>query len=93
MGGGSRVIAFDSRFNREVLLKLGSYFATPECLTDLIDEIEITDDEVPIAIFERAAAMRERIRTAYNWDSVAMAYLEVCRQLAPVQSGALVAAH
>jgi glycosyltransferase involved in cell wall biosynthesis len=93
MGGGSRVIAFDSRFNREVLLKLGSFFATPECLTDLIDEIEITDDEVPMAVFERAAAMQERIRTAYNWDSVAMAYLEVCRQLAPVQPGALVAAH
>ena len=93
MGGGTRVIAFDSRFNREVLLKLGSFFATPEHLADLIDEIEITDDEVPFAGFERAAAMRERIRTAYNWDSVAMAYLEVCRQLAPVQSGALVAAH
>jgi hypothetical protein len=76
-----------------VLLKLGSFFATPEHLTDLIDEVEIIDEEVPFAGMERAVAMRERIRTAYNWDSVAMAYLEVCRQLAPVQSGALVAAH
>jgi glycosyltransferase involved in cell wall biosynthesis len=93
MGAGSRVIAFDSRFNREVLLELGSYFATSDHLADQLEKVESPGDDSPMMTFERAAATRDRIRTAYNWDSVAMAYLEVCRQLAPVPAGALVAPH
>jgi glycosyltransferase involved in cell wall biosynthesis len=100
MGAGARVIAFDSRFNREVLLELGSFFATPAHLSDLLDAFETEDrNGSPYAAFERSAAMRDRISSAYNWDSVAMAYLEVCRQLVPAEqlapavSGALVATH
>ena len=92
MGAGTRVIAFDSRFNREVLMDLGTYFATPEYLSRLLAESEVPDEDGPASAFERAAAMRDRIRTVYNWDAVAESYLDVCLQLAPVTADALVAA-
>lgn len=91
MGAGTRVLAFDSRFNREVLLDLGSFFASPDHLAHLLKEVEAPDPGGPEALLERAAAMRNRIATAYNWDSVAKGYLDVCRKLAPAKSHALVA--
>lgn len=88
MGAGTRVLAFDSRFNREVLLELGSFFASSESLAAMIDDVEADPFESESAE-ERSTAVQERIRTAYNWDSVAASYLAVCRQLVAQRTGAL----
>jgi glycosyltransferase involved in cell wall biosynthesis len=93
MGAGTRVLAFDSRFNREVLVELGAYFASPDHLGGLLKDVETPDEGGPAVALKRAAVMRDRIATAYNWDSVAEDYLQVCRQLAPAKPNALVAVH
>ena len=79
MGAGARVIAFDSPFNREVLLDHGTFFDGPEGVARLLARAEEVEVSSPSGA--AAEAVKERVRTAYNWDSVANAYLELCQRL------------
>jgi len=90
MGAGNRVLAFDTRFNREVLEDLGSYFSSQAGLTETLDRDENNGRFDADQVLSHAAAVRDRVRTAYNWDSVAARYLHVCRQLVSTHSEASV---
>lgn len=70
MGAGTKVIAWDVVFNREVLGTVGEYFLEPAGLSRLIDEAEANPDGVA----ESARALQLRAERLYNWDSVAASY-------------------
>jgi len=70
MGAGTKVIAWDVVFNREVLGTHGAYFSRADSLGALIEESELSPDgaaEVGVALQGRAAKL-------YNWDSVTASY-------------------
>lgn len=70
MGAGTKVIAWDVVFNREVLGIDGAYFAQASTLSVLIDEAEAN----PEGSAEVALALQQRAQELYNWDSVAGSY-------------------
>ncbi|MGI8418570.1 MAG: DUF1972 domain-containing protein [Nakamurella sp.] len=82
IGAGAATTAFDVVFNREVLGDAGRYFATPEELTELVEQSEVDDTDVRL----RKSAARQRAR-AYDWDEVADRYEELCRRLASRSPG------
>jgi glycosyltransferase involved in cell wall biosynthesis len=77
IGAGAPTIAFDVRFNREVLGDAGHYFADAAELSVLIEKAEA--DAAATALrgtASRAAAAR------YDWDDVAEKYDRLCARLA-----------
>lgn len=78
MGAGANVLAFDSTFNREVLLDQGRYLSRANDLVALLEAQEAGDEDT---LDSRATAARDRFRQAYNWDVVAAAYLKACRKV------------
>lgn len=77
IGASAPTIAFDVRFNREVLGDAGHYFADAAELSVLIEKAEA--DAAATALrgtASRAAAAR------YDWDDVAGKYEQLCSRLA-----------
>ena len=76
-GGGTPTIAFDCVFNRGVIGDSGWYFSdsrqVAECLLDA---------EADTAKRERFGCGLKAKAAEYDWDQVADAYLELCRDLA-----------
>ena len=81
IGAGAATIAYDVRFNREVLGDDGRYFRSPAQVARLVEAAE--DDAASAAA--RGAALRVRAG-AYDWDQVADAYEDLCRRLAARQA-------
>jgi glycosyltransferase involved in cell wall biosynthesis len=77
MGAGTGVIAFDVVFNREVLGVEGEYFATPEELGDLVRKAELVTGDMLL----KGWALRERARTRYCWDEVALGYEKLVERM------------
>jgi glycosyltransferase involved in cell wall biosynthesis len=77
MGAGAPTIAFDVRFNREVLGEPGRYFADALALAKLITEAESDPDGTA----ERGLATRAGA-SRYDWDDVADKYELLCQGLA-----------
>jgi len=80
MGAGAPTIAWDVSFNHDVLADTGQFFSEPGQLPGLIEESERN----PAAARVRGAAGRERARTAYRWDEVALGYERMCFDLAGI---------
>lgn len=78
MGAGTAVIAYDVRFNREVLDDRGWFFGDPHELSGHFDHVEHADD----AVRESASAARTRAGEAFQWDDVATDYEDLARRLA-----------
>lgn len=74
MGCGNLVVAHDNSFNREVLGAAGWFFNAPEDIPALVQQIETLD---PSAEAEARAYVRERVRSEYNWERVAAAYMQL----------------
>lgn len=74
MGCGNLVIAHDNVFNREMLGSGGRLFRSAADIPALIAQVEALGAEESAA--ERNY-MRERIRSEYNWDRIAEAYLRL----------------
>lgn len=77
IGAGAATIAFDVRFNREVLGAAGQYFRTPRDLTTLLEAAEADPDGISVA----GLRARERAKV-YDWDDVAAKYEQLSRRLA-----------
>ncbi len=82
MGAGTAVVAFDVSFNRGVLGPQGHYFAGPDDLPALLDEVETEVHDHRPEFDARVASIRERARTNYDWDDVALGYRRLADQLA-----------
>lgn len=78
MGAAAPVIAFDVRFNREVLGPTGRFFSDPAALTALLQEAEAS----PAAFRRMGEAAQERVDRLYSWDQVATDYERLCLRLA-----------
>ena len=77
LGAGAPVLAYDVRFNREVVGESGRYFLGADGVRQAIEaaEADPADQE------RRSAAARERAR-AYDWDDVTDRYEAMLRRLA-----------
>lgn len=78
MGAGTKVIAWDVVFNREVLGSDGAYFSGTDSLSTLIEDAEVS----PKRVAEVAAALQQRAEQLYNWDSVTASYEKLARRVA-----------
>ncbi len=78
MGAGTRVIAWDVVFNREVLGADGAYFSRSTDLSTLLDDAEAHPDRVASI----AAALQLRAAELYNWDSVTASYEALAQRVA-----------
>lgn len=78
MGAGTKVIAWDVVFNREVLGRDGAYFSGADSLSALIEDAEVSPERVA----EVAAALQQRAEQLYNWDSVTSSYEKLARRVA-----------
>lgn len=76
LGAGTAVNAFDVNFNREVAQAAGAYFQDVASAAALF---EVTEADIA-AVHARGNAARVRAQD-YNWDDVAAAYEELCRDL------------
>jgi len=66
------MLAHDNVYNREVLGKLGRYFASPNDIPNLLPKVEtLTEAERR----RESAAARERVRSRYSWDKVVDEYV------------------
>jgi len=70
MGAGAAVLAKDVVFNREVLGDDGEFFSTTDDVAALLRRAEAD----PAGLARRGRALRERARTNYQWDDVALGY-------------------
>jgi glycosyltransferase involved in cell wall biosynthesis len=77
MGSGTGVIAYDVVFNREVLGIEGEFFSTSVELGDLVRKAEFGAGDMLL----KGWALRERARTVYRWDDVALGYESLVRRL------------
>jgi glycosyltransferase involved in cell wall biosynthesis len=77
MGAGTKVIAWDVVFNREVLGADGAYFNRTESIAALIEDSEVNPDRIS----EVGAALQERAAKLYNWDSVTASYEGLARRV------------
>ncbi len=77
IGAGAPTIAYDGRFNREVVGDAGRYFRSPQELAVLLEAAE-DDPEGNRIIGDRG---RERAR-AYDWDDVAAKFARLSLRLA-----------
>lgn len=76
-GAGAHAIAWDVRFNREVLGDVADYFRTPSEAASLIEQAE----RDPARPSDLGLVLQQQI-TRYNWDDVAAAYEQLCVDLA-----------
>jgi glycosyltransferase involved in cell wall biosynthesis len=76
-GAGAFTIAYDVRFNREVLGDHASYFTTAAELAEWLGRAESDP-----AGAERRGGELQRAVKRYNWDDVTDQYEELCRRLA-----------
>jgi len=77
MGARTAAIAWDVRFNRDVLGVYGAYFRDAQTLAALIEDAELNPhhtQEVSEALQRRAAAL-------YNWGHVTDGYEDLARRL------------
>lgn len=82
MGAGTAVIAYDVPFNREVLAEEAWFFEDERDVAMHFSAVE-TD----AAAVERLGARgRERARSSFRWDDVAIAYEELAQRLARGES-------
>jgi len=70
MGAGAAVLAKDVVFNREVLGDDGEFFSTTDDVAALLRRAEAD----PAGLARKGRALRERARTYYQWDDVAVGY-------------------
>ena len=82
MGAGAPVLAFECPFNREVLADRGLFWSSAQELTELLDQVAHSGDDllggdIEVQLEQNAAAGRERVRLAYSWDAVADDYERV----------------
>jgi glycosyltransferase involved in cell wall biosynthesis len=77
VGAGTATLAFDVRFNREVLGEAGRYFLDAG---DVARELEAAESDAP-GTQERAAAS-SAIAARYDWDDVTTGYERLCERLA-----------
>lgn len=77
MGAGAPVLAYDGRFNREVLAETGVYFADHEQVAQRLRTVEATARTQR----RRGESGRERARRVYDWSDVAASYETLCRDL------------
>ena len=77
IGAGAPTIAFEVRFNREVLGDDGRYFTAPAQVAAWLGEAE----RDPASAQVRGRALQDRAR-AYDWDDVAERYEQLAQDLA-----------
>jgi glycosyltransferase involved in cell wall biosynthesis len=78
MGAGSKVVAWDVIFNREVLGSDGAFFTGADALGALIDDAELSPERVADA----GAALQQRAEQLYDWDRVTLSYESLARRVA-----------
>ncbi|HEY3439020.1 MAG TPA: DUF1972 domain-containing protein [Actinotalea sp.] len=77
IGAGTATIAYDVRFNREVLGELGRYFRSPADVARQVEAAEADPDET----LSRGSALRTRALD-YTWDEVTDGYERLAQDLA-----------
>jgi glycosyltransferase involved in cell wall biosynthesis len=77
MACSNLVIAHDNPFNREVLGDAGLYFATRDELASIVTAVD--GNQVDASIRRHKSA--EIIRSNYQWDQIANAYIELLNSL------------
>lgn len=77
IGAGAPTLAYDVRFNREVVGPAGQYFSTFAQLTRLLEAAEADPDRI-----KRSRAEVRQRASAYDWDDVAIKYERLSRRLA-----------
>jgi glycosyltransferase involved in cell wall biosynthesis len=80
MGAGAPVLAYDVEFNHEVTADAAFFWADADALTPLLDQL--ADHQHDDRLRELRAGGQERVREAYQWDSVTDAYEALIRRLA-----------
>lgn len=88
MGASAPSVAFDVKFNREVLGWTGVYFSSAPELDRRIVEAE----SAPEATRARGRDSQARVALLYNWDDVAYQYEELCERLVARRSAPRTAA-
>jgi glycosyltransferase involved in cell wall biosynthesis len=78
MGAGACVLAYDVRFNRDVLDGTGMFWTTA---ADLALALAAAESDRPALGTKNSAAI-ERVAERYSWDAVTAAYEEMCLELA-----------
>lgn len=78
MGAGAAAVAWDVRFNREVIGDDGRFFAAP---ADVARQVEDAESD-PAASERYGASLRDRAALAYRWDDVADGYEHLAQRLA-----------
>lgn len=78
MGAGAAAVAWDVRFNREVIGEDGRFFAAP---ADVARQVEDAESD-PVASERYGASLRDRAALAYRWDDVADGYEDLAQRLA-----------
>lgn len=82
MGAGTAVIAFDVRFNREVLDEHGWFFRTPAQAAAAFEEAE----SAPTRVDGLSKAAQARARSAFRWDHVSDQYEALAMRLSAGES-------
>lgn len=78
IGAGTGVVAYDVDFNREILGAEGGYFTTA---ADVATSLEAAEDD-PVRVAAGGAALQDRARQDFVWDSVAADYEDLASRLA-----------
>ena len=79
MGAGCAVLAFDVEFNREVTAGQALFWSSAEDLAACFNSLD--DGGMSAELTNLRHASRERIRSAYQWDSVTDDYEDVIHRL------------
>ncbi|TFC07202.1 glycosyltransferase family 1 protein [Cryobacterium adonitolivorans] len=77
MGARTAAIAWDVRFNRDVLGVYGAYFRDAPTLAALIEDAELN----PHHTLEVSAALQRRAAALYNWGHVTDGYEDLAQRL------------
>jgi glycosyltransferase involved in cell wall biosynthesis len=72
LGCGNIVVAHDNVYNREVLGKLGRYFASTNDIPKFLPKVESLSEAERR---QESEAARERVRSRYSWDKVVDEYV------------------
>lgn len=77
MGAGTAALAWDVRFNRDVLGVHGSYFRNARTLAALVEDAELN----PHHTREVSAALQDRAGALFNWGHVTDGYEDLAQRL------------
>jgi glycosyltransferase involved in cell wall biosynthesis len=80
MGAGAPVLAFDVEFSHEVTAEQAFFWADADALTRLLDQI--AEGEHDARLVELRALGQQRVRDAYQWDTVTDDYEALIGRLA-----------